>query len=58
MNEFLVQLFQNNVGQRITPELANGMIHAINQAHERIVSDEMKVMAERIDLDEGDADVA
>lgn len=58
MNEFLVQLFQNNVGQRITPELANGMIHAINQAHERIVSDEMKVMGERIDLDEGDADVA
>jgi len=58
MNEILVQLFQRNVDQRITPELANGMIHAINQAHERIVSDEMKVMAERIDLDEGDADVA
>lgn len=58
MNEFLVQLFQNNVDQRITPELANGMIHAINQAHKRIVSDEMKVMAERIDLVEEDADVA
>lgn len=58
MNEILVQLFQRNVDQRITPELANGMIHAINQAHERIVSDEMKVMAERIDLNEGDADVA
>lgn len=58
MNEILVQLFQRNVDQRITPELANGMIHAINQAHERIVSDEMKVMAERIDLDEGGDDVA
>lgn len=58
MNEILIQLFQRNVDQRITPELANGMIHVINQVHERIVSDEMKVMAERIDLDEGDADVA
>lgn len=58
MNEILVQLFQRNVDQRITPELANGMIHVINQAHERIVSDEMKVMAERIDLVEEDADVA
>lgn len=48
MHEFLVQLFQNNVNQRITPELANGMIHAISQAHERIISDEVtaKTMAE------------
>lgn len=57
MNEILVQLFQRNVDQRITPELANGMIHVINQAHERIVSDEMKV-TERIDLVEEEADVA
>lgn len=41
MDQELVQLFNRNLDQKITVELANGMIQSILKAHKQALAEEM-----------------
>ena len=58
MGDFLVSVLQANVGNKLTIELANGLIQAIEKKHHELVATAVAEVNQVEPLEEAEEDVA